>query len=178
MADPALREAFTDLHGDRLHGFAILVTLGDRDLAGRLSAAVLDEGASRVEQLRHPERAAAWLRARVVVEARGRAWGSRRPPLAERREAMADLGVDPVTFDALASLDVNGRAAVLASGVEALSDADVEEIAGGDERVRRARREYAAAYVAAMQSRGAAPTAGALSNRIRELAAPLVSRSE
>ena len=70
----AMRAAFRELHGRRLHGFALLLTLGDRPSAARLASEALADGAMRVEELRHPERAAAWLRHRVVERARvGRA---------------------------------------------------------------------------------------------------------
>src|SRR6187431_2709085 len=69
-----LRAAFRELHGRRLHGFALLLTLGDRPGAARLASEALAAGAMRVDELRHPERAAAWLRHRLVDRARvGRA---------------------------------------------------------------------------------------------------------
>src|SRR5262245_49203152 len=84
----ALRDAFRELHGRRLHGFALLLTLGDRAEAARLASDALDAGVARVDELRHPERAAAWLRRRVVDRARvSRAV----PPDAH---ATADLGAD------------------------------------------------------------------------------------
>lgn len=175
--DPGLAQAFVDLHGERLHGFALLVTLGDVERASVLSAEVLELGVARIDQLRHPERAGAWLRAALTQAARGPAWGHQRPDEAERRQALRRLGVDDATFDALAVLDVRSRAAVVASSVEGFSAADVYEIAGGDGRVRRARRDYLAAYLAATAVRGATPPAGELAARVRATAAPVLPGS-
>ncbi|MEA2650619.1 MAG: hypothetical protein QOI85_340, partial [Chloroflexota bacterium] len=69
-----VRAAFRDLHGTRLHGFALLVTLGDHARAARLAGEAIAAGTARTSELRHPERAAAWLRRRVTrnAERRGR----------------------------------------------------------------------------------------------------------
>jgi len=176
MEDPSLRDAFVELHGERLHGFALLVTLGDRPLAGMLSAEALASGAERIGQLRHPERAAAWLRASVTRAARRPAWGHQRPGEAERRDALLTLGVDPATYDALASLDARSRA-VVAATLEGFAAADVYEVVGSDERVRRARRDYLTAYLAASQTRNTKPAAGPLTARVHAAAAQVLSGS-
>lgn len=178
MEDTAQHDAFVQLHGERLLGFGLLVTLGDRGLAGMLSAEALAAGADRIGQLRHPERAAAWLRARLTEAARGPAWGQRRPTDQERREALAALGVEPAAYDALASLNVRSRAAIVASVVEGLTAADVHEIVGSDDRVRYARRDYLTAYVAASRIRNEEPPAGALTARVNAAAAPVHSGSK
>jgi hypothetical protein len=178
MEDTALHDAFVELHGERLLGFGLLVTLGDRGLAGMLSAEALAAGADRIGQLRHPERAAAWLRARLTQAARRASWGQRRPSDPERREALAELGVEPAAYDALASLDVRGRAAIAASAVEGLTAADVHEIVGSDDRVRRARRDYMTAYLAASRTRNARPPTGTLMARVNAIAAPVRARSK
>jgi DNA-directed RNA polymerase specialized sigma24 family protein len=170
------REAdFVDLHGDRLFGFAVLVTLGDTELAGTLAAEALRDGIDRLDQLRHPVRAAAWLRARVRKAAGRPAWGHKRPSETERRDALRPLGVDAPTYDALASLDARGRAAVVATTVEGFAPADVHEIVGSDERVRAARRAYLTAYLAASQARDTPPPDGELAARVRAAAAPVLS---
>ncbi len=89
---------------------------------GTLTAQALSQGVERMEQLRHPERAAAWLRANVTHGAKGPAWGHQRPSEIERRDALGPLGVDPAVYDALASLDVRARAAVTATAVEGFND--------------------------------------------------------
>jgi hypothetical protein len=170
-----LREAdFVDLHGERLLGFAMLVTLGDADLASSLSARTLREGTERLDELRHPVRAAAWLRARVTRAAGRPAWGHQRPGELERRDALGPLGVDAPTYDALASLNARGRAAIVATAVEGFAPADVYEIVGSDAKVRAARRAYLAAYLAAAETRDVAPPDGELAARIRDAAAPVL----
>jgi hypothetical protein len=175
VAERSQEADFVDLHGERLFGFAMLVTLGDGALAGHLTAQALRDGVERLDELRHPVRAAAWLRARVRKAAGRPAWGHRRPSEAQRRDALQPLGVDAPTFDALASLDARGRAAVVATSVEGFAPADVYEIVGSDERVRAARRAYLTAYLAASQARGTPPPEGELAARIRNAASPVLS---
>ena len=66
----ALGRAFRDVHGRHLHGFALLLLCGDAPTAAAVTVEALDAGAARVGRLRHPERAAAWLRSRVLQAAR------------------------------------------------------------------------------------------------------------
>lgn len=174
MEDRSLHDAFVELHGDRLFGFALLVTLGDAALAGNLTAQALSQGVERMEQLRHPERAAAWLRANVTKGAKGPAWGHQRPSEIERRDALGPLGVDPAVYDALASLDVRARAAVTATAVEGFAAGDVHEIVGSDNFVRKARRDYMTAYVAAAATRGLTGGTGSLAERVDEVASPVL----
>ena len=175
VADQSSAADFVELHGDRLLGFAMLVTLGDAELAGRLSAQALRDGVERLDQLRHPVRAAAWLRARVTKAAGRPAWGHQRPGETERRDALRPLGIDAPAYDALASLGPRSRGAVVATAVEGFAPADVFEIVGSDERVRAARRAYLSAYVAASQARLATPPDGELAARVRSVAAPVLS---
>jgi DNA-directed RNA polymerase specialized sigma24 family protein len=172
-----LATAFSELHGPRLYGFALLTTLGDRDLAGRLAAEALSAGIRHVEKLRHPERGAAWLRAAVVRGARRPVWGQRRPLIAERRHALAAIGLGTAAFDALATLDVTARAAIAASVVEGMTAADVSEIAGSGARARRARGEFVEAYAAAVAARNQAPPQGTLHHRLAAVAGTLGTRS-
>jgi hypothetical protein len=121
-----MRDAFRELHGRRLHGFTLLLTLGDRSLAARLASDALAAGAARVDELRHPERAAAWLRRRVVERARvGR--GDPTNP-----DALVELGCDDASAASLASLDRLERAALIASAVERLDRRDIGTIVGRD----------------------------------------------
>jgi len=140
-----LRAAFRELHGRRLHGFALLLTLGDRPGAARLASDALAAGAMRVDELRHPERAAAWLRHRVVNRAR------------LQRAAQVDalvlvgLGVDEALIGAFGSLTRLERAALIASTVERLDRRDVATIVGRegpslDRLLRRARERLMRAY--------------------------------
>lgn len=175
--DHAREQDFVELHGDRLLGFAMLVTLGDAGRAGQLTSEALGAGIARIEQLRHPVRAAAWLRGQATSAAGRPAWGRRRPNETERRDALRSIGVDPPTYDALASLNVRSRAAVVATAVEGFAIADVFEIVGSDERVRRARRDFLTAYLAAAQSRDFTPPQGELATRVRAAAGPIWSGS-
>jgi [ribosomal protein S5]-alanine N-acetyltransferase len=50
--DDGLRSPFRDLHGPRLHGFALLVALGDRRLAARIAGDALAAGMQREGVLR------------------------------------------------------------------------------------------------------------------------------
>ena len=135
--------AFRELHGPRLHGFALLFTIGDRPTANRLAADALAAGASRADELRHPERAAAWLRRRVVESApRGRLGGPPRP--------VEDLGLERAAFAGLRALRPRERAALIADAVERLDRGDVGTIVGLDGRrldrcLRAARERFVAA---------------------------------
>lgn len=167
-----LRDAFRDLHGSRLHGFALLLTLGDRHLAARLAASALAAGAARAGDLTHPERAAAWLR-HHVLQAVGRRSRSG-PQRAERRAALEALHVDAVAFEALAALGPRERAAVIAATVERLDLRDVATILDLDtgrlERLlRRARTRASAAGSGAIGEAGAAD--GPIATMIRSIAA-------
>ena len=142
------RAAFRELHGPRLHGFALLITLGDRALASRIAGEALRAGGDRVSELSHPERAAAWLRQRALRSARRE---TRRAASggAHRRAALEELGVDAAAFAALAGLDVVERAALVASTIERLGAGDVATIVGQDgERLDRLVRRSRSAAIA------------------------------
>ena len=172
-APPAevVRAAFLDLHGRRLHGFALLLTLGDRPTASRLVGEAMEAGIDRAAELRHPERAAAWLRARIVQNA-GRAAVARKR-LDDDRSALTELGADPPLVAGLAALDRHERAAIIASAIERLDARDVSTIVDRDgaslERLLlRARGRYAAAYEAAADDDP--PFEGPLAARLHEIA--------
>jgi DNA-directed RNA polymerase specialized sigma24 family protein len=167
----AVRSALRELHGPRLHGFALLLTLGDTRLAEGLASDALAAGQLRIDGLRHPERAAAWLRARVVRGARrGRV---RRGHRGGDPGALADLGADQAVVAGLASLDRIERAALVASAIERLDARDVAVVVGRSARslerlLSRARVRYAAAYLAADADHE--PIDGPLGRRLREIA--------
>ena len=144
-----VRAAFRDLHGARLHAFALLLTLGDRSMAATLASESLAAGIARLDDLRHPERAAAWLRGRVVEEARG----PRSQDRSIAEAAISAVGADAAVLHALAALSRTERAALIASAIERLDRRDVGLIvnrsgAALDRLVRRARDRYAGAYAA------------------------------
>jgi hypothetical protein len=154
MAGADLREAFRELHGARLYGFALLLTLGDRARAARLATEALAASASKTDELRHPERAAAWLRRRVLLRARRLpGTGAGRSTTADGRLALQELGVDPAAMVGLAALSILERGVLTADSIERLDRRDAATIAGADgvrldRLIRRAREHYLAAAAA------------------------------
>jgi hypothetical protein len=160
-----MRAAFRELHGRRLHGFALLLTLGDRPSAARLASEALADGATRVEEHRHPERAAAWLRHRLV--ARAHVGRDSHPDT----RVLLDLGVDEALVVAFRSLGRLERAALIASAVERLDRRDVAAIVGRegsslDRLLRRARARLMKAYT----ETAAEPPDGPIAAHVRSLA--------
>jgi DNA-directed RNA polymerase specialized sigma24 family protein len=140
-----VRAAFRELHGRRLHGFALLLTLGDRPAAARLASEALAAGVTRIGDLRHPERAASWLRQRIVDGAQV----SRNGPADVR--VLLELGADEPAVHAIATLDRLERAALIASAIERLDRRDVALVVGRDgpaldRLMRRASERYLRAY--------------------------------
>lgn len=159
--------AFRDVHGRHLHGFALLLTLGERHAAASLAAAALADAALHLDELRHPERAAAWLRANVVRQARR----GRFSPSAHGMAALDALDVPRPVAQALSQVGRVERAALIATVIERLDRRDVATVVGRDgERLERllvsARRRYAAAYGAA----GGTKIDGPLTRRIQAIA--------
>lgn len=141
------------MHGRRLHGFALLVALGDRSAAADAAGRALAEGALRAHELRHPERAAAWLRARVARQLRRRRFGRQSPTESDRQRALNGLGVDDRMFAALSVLDARERTALVVSDVERLDGVDAETVLGVPRAtvqrlVNTARERYLRAYLA------------------------------
>jgi DNA-directed RNA polymerase specialized sigma24 family protein len=160
------------VHGARLYGFALLVAAGDAGSARRAAAEVLDAGAAQAATLRHPERAAAWLRRRALLALR-RGSDHRAMSEAARQGAVANLGVGIPAYRALRSLALEHRAAVVASAVEGLSSLDVATILGASpERSRRmvadGLKRYLAAVAPALSSDPS--PGGELATRIRAMA--------
>lgn len=167
-----MRHAFRDLHGPTLHGFALLLTLGDRARAARLTAGALSEADDLVGELRHPERAAAWLRARVVRDV-NRQRRSSEPRRSERLTILDPMNVDEAILAGLASLGLRERAALVAANIERLRLPDVAVVVGRNERqlsdlLARARASYLRAYAAAADD--AQRPAGPTIDRIRDIA--------
>lgn len=129
--------------------------------------------------LRHPERAAAWLRSAAVASL---ASGRLREPEAARRETLRSLGVTDAAFDGLAGMDARERAAFVAAAVERFEPLDVETILRSDpgttrRLVDRARSRYllgAGTAIGREPRRGDAPPpeapSGGLTRRIEALA--------
>ena len=177
-----LRAAFREMHGTRLHGFALLVTLGDRRLAARLSGKALHDGARRVDELRHPERTAAWLRARVLRSLRRHLLLHRPARLtsAERLAALHAMGVDESVLQGLSVLSLTERAALVAATIERLRAADVQTVLGrgpgaASRATSTARRRYLEAHRAATR-RAHEGRAGPLRERVLLVAARAMAR--
>jgi DNA-directed RNA polymerase specialized sigma24 family protein len=181
-----MAEAFRDLHGSRLHGFAILVTLGETRSAELAAGDALAAGAQRAAALRHPERAAAWLRARTLRGLRQGISRNASTPVAARREALANLGVDEAVFQGLAALGVEARAALVASAIEQFEPIDIESILGaGPAGTRRMIAEARDRYLRVVGDLpagqpGASPDypGGELATRVRGVAARTISAAE
>lgn len=170
--EATIREAFRELHGRRLHGFALALTLGDRRLAARLTADALAAGALRAAELRHPERAAAWLRGQLLRSMPRRHHGA---SPAEERAALEPLGAGPAVADGLAAVGTRERAALIAADIERLDPRDVETIvarrgAALERLLVGARRRYLNAH-AAVPIVPDAGGGGPLVRRIRAVAA-------
>ena len=170
-----LRAAFRDLHGARLYGFALLVTQGDRTRAAQAASTALTAGAQRAVELRHPERAAAWLRRRALKELR-RTRASPHVTPGERHAALVEIGSAEPAIAALAQLTQVRRAALVAGLVERFALTDVATILGTDlvgaqRALSGARREYLTAtshWLDALPS--AAIPGGALADRVDRVA--------
>jgi DNA-directed RNA polymerase specialized sigma24 family protein len=175
-----VREAFGDLHGPRLHGFALLVALGDAPHAERAAAMALAAGEAHATALRHPERAAAWLRARVLKSLRVRTIGSS-VTAATRRANLAPLGVEGPVFDGLAALSPTERAALVAAMIEGFEAIDVEVILDmGPAAARRMAARAGARYrsaAARVELRSSPPASGGLEQRVQQVAGRALSAS-
>ena len=142
-----MRAAFRELHGRRLHGFALLLTLGDRPEAARLASEALG-GRGRARRRAAPPRA----RCGVAAEPGGRAGSSRRRPNASMPGRCSPSGVDDAAGRRVRALGRLERAALIASAIERLDRRDVASIVGRDgsslDRFLRARAGAAHASLA------------------------------
>lgn len=167
----AVRRAIRELHAPSLHGFALLLTLGDRRRALTLTSDALAAADVHAAQLRHPERAAAWLRFRLTAAA-----GRRDSHLdaGTRLDALEPLGVSADALAGLAALGVIERAALIGSGIERLDDRDVATIVGRsgsrlDALLQRARHAFLDGCAAAPD--GPSNLGGPLTDLVRSTAA-------
>jgi len=142
------RSAFHELHGRSLNGFALLLTMESAAVAAHRAGESIDAGMARLDELRHPERAAAWLRADLLARSRRRVASQPRP-----NGDLAALGVDAGVLAGLAALTPRERAALIAADIERLDPRDVATIAGRsgarlDRLLVGARRRYLVRYLA------------------------------
>jgi hypothetical protein len=173
------RAAFRELHGARLYGFALVLAMGERQWAAQAATQALAEGELRLPELRHPERAAAWLRRRVVKLLQH----PNLPPslsAAERFRALSELGIGHAAKVGLDALSVVERAALVASDVERFTPVDVEEILGrrrgaANRLLQSARRRFLAAVAEEVPDPSEGP--GPLARQVEWMAARAVRPS-
>ncbi len=174
-----LRAAFRDVHAARLHGFALVLLLGRRREASLLAAETLARHTGDAARLRHPERAAAVLRGELLRRAR-RLRSARTQALDEQgAQALTRLSIDAATARALSTLDLPGRAALVATEIERFGEADVAVILGCSiPRARHAaaaaRSRYVARYVRPDSDR---PRPGSIGRRVDAVASRAMGSS-
>ncbi len=182
-----LHAAFRELHGARLQGFALLLTLGDRQMASEAAAEALLTAGPRLGELRHPERAAAWLRASVFRTLRRRGAGRKRFDEGAYQAALRDLGVEIPVALSLARLSLVERAALVAADVERLEPRDVATVIAMSNRatariLQQARRAFLGDYAAPGQGAEQATLPHALDGprgrRLRDVAARTMAFSQ
>ncbi len=160
----------------------MLVSLGESALAEKVASAALSAGADQADALRHPERAAAWLRARLLRDlhqgnTRGEAISTE-----GRKAALAPMGIDDPVYEGLAVLGLEGRAALVASAVERFEEIDIATILGTSPSaarkvIARARDRYLKT-VDALPAGSATQTtgpAGDIATRVHDVAARAMS---
>jgi DNA-directed RNA polymerase specialized sigma24 family protein len=175
-----LQATSLDAYAARLHGFALLLTVGDEPRAAAAAIAALEAG-ERAAELQHPEQAAAWLRRQVIAELR-RTWPTPSLPPEERRAALGRMAVGEPLISALESMSAEHRAALVAGTIEGLGMADVAttldtDLAGAYVAVEGARLDYMTA-AERMAAPGPAATPGPLAKRISEIRARAVDKVE
>ena len=182
--EPRLVEAFREMHARRLHAFALLLALGDRPRAARLTDDALTAAAPLVGGLAHPERGAAWLRRQVYGDklVPDRVGRFRRLLRRRRRSisAVPEIGASVQVVAALAELPLRDRAALILSDVERLRELDVAEVLGCkrsavEEIVRNARARFGRAFVDVSRADGTIETT-ALPSFIEDAAVPALRR--
>lgn len=165
--DAALRERY----GAELHGFALLLTLGDQSAAARLTGDALKAGALRAVERRHPERTAAWLRRLVLREASQPTLHSGAKATPGGRAALHALRVDASAFAALSALNMRERAAIVSTTIERLPPRDVATIVGLDgARLERLLREGLRRAMSAGAAERRPGPDGPIVRRTREIA--------
>lgn len=160
----------------------MLVSLNAGQAAERAAGAALAAGAEQAAALRHPERAAAWLRARTL-RALTHLSGGAPAGAAERREALAALGVDDAVYQRLAAMSIRDRAALVASAIERFARIDIETIlqaspAATGRIVARARDRYLRSVrerPSEMPSASPADAYGELARRVQAVASRAMS---
>jgi DNA-directed RNA polymerase specialized sigma24 family protein len=174
-----LQAAVSDAHAARLHGFALLLTVGDEPRAAAAAIAALEAGREGIPEMQDPQRAAAWLRREVIGELR-RTWPTPHLPPQERRAALGRMGVVEPLISALEGMSAERRAALVAGTIEQMGMADVAtmldtDTGGAYRAVEGARLDY---ITTAARTAGSSPPAapGPLARRIGEIRAGAVDK--
>ena len=168
-----LQEASSDANAARLHGFALLLTVGDEPRAAAAAIAALEAGAERAES-QDADQAAAWLRREVIGELR-RTWPTPYLAPGERHAVLSRMGVAEPLISALEEMSAEQRAALVVSSIEGMAMADVATTLDADlgdayRAVEGARLDYLTT-AARMTAPGPAATPGPLARRISEIRA-------
>ena len=173
-----LQAASWDAHAARLHGFALLLTVGDEPRAAAAAIAALEAGAERAES-QNSDQAAAWLRREVIGELR-RTWPTPQLQPEERHAALHRMGVADPLISSLEGMSAERRAALVVSTVEGMAMADVANTLDTDlgdayRVVEAARLDY---LTTALQvtAPGRAETPGPLARRISEIQARAIAK--
>jgi hypothetical protein len=176
VQERAASAALGGLHGGQLHGFALLLTLGDQPAAAKLATDALAAGAVRANELQHPRRATAWLRHSVLGAAKRRGTDPNHDE-PTRRAALRALGLNDEAHAALSALSILERAAVVASHVEGLEEPDVATVVGLDPvRSRRLVRDaLRRAISAGMAQPSRSGPDGPIVARTRQIAARVLA---
>ena len=173
-----LQVAFWDAPAARLHGFALLLTVGDEPRAAAAARAALEAGDEHAAEMQPPEQAAVWLRRQLISELR-KTWPTPYLPPQERRAALGRMGVVEPLISSLEGMSAEGRAALIASTIEGMGMADVAttldtDLGGAYRAVEGARRDYLTAAARMAAGRPAA-TPGPLAHRIGEIRAGAIA---
>jgi DNA-directed RNA polymerase specialized sigma24 family protein len=173
-----LQAASWDAHAARLHGFALLLTVGDQPRAASAAIAALEAGAERAES-QDSDQAAAWLRREVIGELR-RTWPTPQLPPEERHAVLHRMGVADPLISSLEGMSAERRAALVVSTIEGMAMADVANTLDTDlgdayRVVEAARLDY---LTTAMQvtAPGPAEIPGPLARRISEIQARAIAK--
>ncbi|HKO32900.1 MAG TPA: hypothetical protein VJY85_04045 [Candidatus Limnocylindria bacterium] len=168
-----LQAASWGAHAARLHGFALLLTVGDEPRAAAAAIAALEAGALRAES-QDSGQAAAWLRREVIGELR-RTWPTPYLPPHERHAVLGRMGATDALISSLEGMSAERRAALVVASIEGMPMADVATTLDTDlgdayRAVEGARLDYLTT-AARMTASGPAAGKGPLAQRINEIRA-------
>jgi len=173
-----LQAASWDADAARLHGFALLLTVGDAPRAAAAAIAALEAGAEHAES-QDSDQAAAWLRREVIGELR-RTWPTPYLPPHERHAVLSRMGATDALISSLEGMSAERRAALVVGSIERMPMADVASTLDTDlgdayRAVEGARLEYLTTATR-MTALGPAASPGPLAQRIGDIQARATAR--